>query len=107
MLYDVYFLFELGQRLTDDEIIARGPVRGELEFGRGKSGRYEFTTATIIGPDGRPLRQEMEYAGNFDHGGGRFSVRGFQRQDGVKDLKWRMRTYEQEWLCVLVPPIRS
>lgn len=106
MLYDVYFCCELGVRLTDDDILARGPVRGELEFALGKTGRYEFRTATILDPAGQPLRQEMEYAKETDCGDGRLVIRGFQRQDGVKELKWRMRTYPQEWVCVPVD-IRS
>lgn len=105
-MYTVYEVYREGEEMPESWWRPRRVV-GELEFGEGRLARYSFKTANLVGPDAARLLGEITHARVLPRKNGRLIVAGFQKPADIKDLDWRKRSYQQEWLCVPVPDAKN
>ena len=98
MLYDVYKMFELGQKLTVDVAKSVAPATGELSLRRG-------TAQLTIGPDRVATITKLSgctvTAINSE---GAILIKGTECIMRKPAYKSQFDDYAQEWLCKPVDP---
>lgn len=98
VLYDVYKMFEVGQKLTVDVVKSVAPATGELSLLRG-------TAQLTSGPDRvatiTKLRGCVVIAINAE---GAILIKGTESIVRKPAYKSQIDNYPQEWLCKPVDP---
>ena len=98
MLYDVYKMFELGQKLTVDVAKSVAPVTGELSLRRG-------IAQLTMGPDRVATTTKLERCTvTAINGEGAILIKGTENIICKPTYKSQFDAYPQEWLCKPVDP---